>query len=135
MRGVATATTQFFRTIGGTIGVAIMGSILNAQMALRFTPIIAHFSAVARRLPANTTPANVLLTPELRALLPATLLSQLQSALSQSLFWVYSVMFLLSIVCLALMFLLPGGRAEQYIYTEKPKEGAEDDLVEISAIG
>jgi len=77
----------------------------------------------------------VLLTPELRALLPATLLSQLQSALAQSLFWVYSVMFLLSIVCLALMFLLTGGRAEQYIYTEKPKEGVEDDFVEISAMG
>jgi EmrB/QacA subfamily drug resistance transporter len=35
LRGVATASTQFFRTIGGTIGVAIMGTILNAQMAAR----------------------------------------------------------------------------------------------------
>jgi EmrB/QacA subfamily drug resistance transporter len=135
MRGVATATTQFFRTIGGTIGVAIMGSILNAQMALRFTPIIANFSTVAKRLPANTAPANVLLAPELRALLPASLLNQLQYALAQSLFWVYSVMFVLSIVCLALMFLLPGGRAEQYIYTEKPEEETKGDFVEISAMG
>ncbi len=135
LRGVATASTQFFRTIGGTIGVAIMGSILNSQMALRFTPILSHFRAGARHLPANTAPADILLTPELRALLPATLLSQLQAALSQSLFWVYSVMFLLSVVGLFLMFLLPGGSADQYMYKDQSEEKTEDNFVEISAMG
>src|SRR6266567_2541621 len=51
LRGVATASTQFTRTIGGTIGVAIMGTILNAQMALRFPSIFAHFADVSVRLP------------------------------------------------------------------------------------
>ena len=41
-----TASTQFVRTIGGTIGVAVMGTILNAQMAERFTPILARFASV-----------------------------------------------------------------------------------------
>src|SRR5947209_5772849 len=31
VRGVATASTQFFRTIGGTVGVALMGTILNLR--------------------------------------------------------------------------------------------------------
>src|SRR5947209_10673311 len=70
LRGVATASTQFFRTIGGTVGVAVMGTILNAQMAERFGPIFAHAPAIIARLPKDTAPANVLLTPELRALLP-----------------------------------------------------------------
>jgi MFS family permease len=60
LRGVATATTQFFRTMGGTVGVAIMGTILNAQMALHFAPIYAQFSNVASHLPKNIAPANVL---------------------------------------------------------------------------
>ena len=120
MRGVATATTQFFRTMGGTIGVAVMGTILNAQMAFRFAPIYAQFTTVASNLPKNVAPANVLLTPGLRASLPLAFLTQLQSALSQSLFWVYGLMLVLGIIGLATMFLLPGGRADKYAY--KPTE-------------
>ena len=120
LRGVATATTQFFRTMGGTVGVAIMGTILNAQMALRFAPIYSRFSAIASHLPKNIAPANVLLTPELRASLPLAFLIQLQQALSQSLFWVYGLMLVLALIGLGIMFLLPGGRADKYTY--KPTE-------------
>lgn len=120
LRGVATATTQFFRTMGGTVGVAIMGTILNAQMALRFAPIYSRFSAIASHLPKNIAPANVLLTPELRASLPLAFLTQLQQALSQSLFWVYGLMLVLALIGLGIMFLLPGGRADKYAY--KPTE-------------
>ncbi|HET8909852.1 MAG TPA: MDR family MFS transporter [Ktedonobacteraceae bacterium] len=122
LRGVATATTQFFRTMGGTVGVAIMGTILNAQMAWRFTPIYTQFPAAAHRLPTNIAPANVLLSPELRASLPSAFLIQLQSALSQSLFWVYGLVFLLSVLGLGAMFLLPGGRAEQHAYVSTEEE-------------
>ena len=120
LRGVATATTQFFRTMGGTVGVAIMGTILNAQMAQRFAPIYAQFAEVASRLPKNIAPANVLLTPGLRESLPLAFLTQLQNALAQSLFWVYGLMLVLALIGLAAMFLLPGGRAENYAY--KPTE-------------
>ncbi len=116
LRGVATATTQFFRTMGGTVGVALMGTILNAQMAQRFAPIYTQFATVARRLPQSVVPANVLLTPGLRASLPFAFLNQLQNALAQSLFWVYSLMLVLALCGLAAMFLLPGGRADKHAY-------------------
>src|SRR5436305_6907377 len=119
LRGVATASTQFFRTIGGTVGVAVMGTILNAQMAERFGPIFAHAPAIIARLPKDTAPANVLLTPELRALLPANLLFQLQSALAQSLFWVYALMAALSIIVFIAMFWFPGGPADLYTYKDE----------------
>ena len=124
LRGVATATTQFFRTMGGTVGVAIMGTILNAQMAARFAPIYAQFAEAASRLPKNIAPANVLLTPELRASLPLAFLAQLQNALSQSLFWVYGLLFVMALLGLAAMFLLPGGRADQYAYKSSEEEVA-----------
>ncbi len=116
LRGVATASTQFFRTIGGTVGVAVMGTILNAQMAMRFPPIFAHFTSVVAQLPRNIAPANVLLTPNVRTLLPFTFLHSLEVALSNSLFWVYGLMLMLSLIGLAAMFLLPGGGADQYSY-------------------
>ncbi len=116
LRGVATASTQFFRTIGGTIGIAIMGSILNSQMALLFTPIFARFSADAQRLPRGVAPANVLLNADIRRALPADFLAQLQGALAQSLFWVYLLVLVLAVIGVVAMFWLPGGRADQYVY-------------------
>jgi len=137
LRGVATASTQFFRTIGGTIGVAVMGTILNAQMVLRFMPIFAHYPDVVAQLPKSVAPSNVLLTPEVRGTLPIDFLHQLQAALAQSLFWVYALMFILALIGLAIMFRLPRGRAEQYSY--KAGDSAEPETTdfepEITTIG
>jgi EmrB/QacA subfamily drug resistance transporter len=137
LRGVATATTQFFRTMGGTVGVAIMGTILNAQMVQRFAPIYRQFAEVASHLPRDIAPANVLLTPQLRASLPQTFLALLQGALAQSLFWVYGLMFVLAIIGLCAMFMLPGGRADKYTYQpsveeiERMPESASESLANI----
>jgi len=130
LRGVATALTQFVRTIGGTIGVALMGTILNAQMALRFPAIFARFPAATASLPKTVSQANVLLTPDVRASLPAAFLHQLQLAFAQSLFWIYLLMFISAIIGAALMFLLPGGRADKYSY--KSTQAAADDASEES---
>ena len=137
LRGVATASTQFVRTIGGTIGVAFMGTILNAQVAGRFAPIFAHFSTVTARLPKNVAPANMLLTPNIRLLVPATFLQQLQVALAQSLFWVYLVVFVGMVVSLVAMFWLPGGRADEHKYKGDDATTLEEQGIvhEVSLIG
>jgi len=139
LRGVATASTQFFRTISGTIGVAIMGTILNAQLALHFVPIFARYTDVLARLPRGIAPSNVLLTPDVRSTLPIDLLRQLQVALAQSLFWVFALMFVCALTGLAFMFLLPGGKAEQYSYKAEVHDGAQSESVqlesEITALG
>jgi hypothetical protein len=130
LRGVATASTQFVRTIGGTIGVAVMGTILNAQMAALFAPIFSRFSSVAQRLPRNIAPANVLLTPQLRAMLPIAFLDQLETALSQALFWVYALIVVLALAAIVTVFFLPGGRAEKYTYKEESAEVGEEPVSE-----
>ena len=139
LRGVATASTQFVRTMGGTVGVAVMGTILNTQMALHFIPIFAHYSDVLARLPKGLAPSNVLLTPDVRSTLPIDVLSQLQTALAQSLFWVYALMFVCALIGLAFMFLLPGGKAEQYAYKVDTLETAQSTTAkyepEITTIG
>jgi EmrB/QacA subfamily drug resistance transporter len=130
LRGVATASTQFVRTIGGTIGVAVMGTILNAQMAALFAPIFSRFASVAQRLPHDIAPANVLLTPELRATLPGAFLNQLEIALSQALFWVYGLIVVLALAAIVTVFFLPGGRAEKYTYKEEGTEVHEEPVSE-----
>ncbi|MGI2297160.1 MDR family MFS transporter [Paenibacillus sp. GXUN7292] len=37
MLGVATATSQLFRNLGGTIGIAVMGSVMSSNLAKRMT--------------------------------------------------------------------------------------------------
>lgn len=127
LRGVATASTQFTRTIGGTVGVAIMGTILNAQMALRFPPIFARFADASARLPRGVAPANLLLAPEVRSALPIAFLHQLQDALAHGLFWVYVLILVLAVIGLAAMPLLPGGSAEQYSYKAQTQASITDD--------
>jgi len=101
LRGVATASTQFVRTIGGTVGVALMGTILNTQMAQLFAPIFARFPSAVAHLPKNVAPSNVLLTPDVRRSLPLDFLGQLQAALAHSLFWVYLLTLVLAVIGLA----------------------------------
>jgi hypothetical protein len=74
LRGVATSSTQFFRTISGSIGVAIMGTILNAQLAERIVPIFARLSDETSQLPGKIYQDNMLLTPNMRIKLPANFL-------------------------------------------------------------
>src|SRR5204862_5077755 len=35
-RGIATSSVVFFRTVGGSVGVAIMGAFLNASLGTRY---------------------------------------------------------------------------------------------------
>lgn len=122
-----------------TVGVALMGTILNLQMAARFAPIFARSPAVVADLPKNIAPSNVLLTPAVRQSLPADFLTRLQTALAQSLFWVYALMFALAVIGLAAMFLFPGGRAEQYSYKAQAEDETQTETIQpephITAIG
>jgi len=113
-----------------------MGTILNAQMAARFSPIFAQFPNVAHLLPKDIAPANVLLTPDVRAELPAAFLQQLQIALAQSLFWVYLLLVILGVIALTSMYWLPRGRADQLTYkAEASNETFEEVAPEITMIG
>lgn len=111
--GVASASTQFVRMIGGTLGVAVMGALLNGQIAARFGPILARYPEAVAKLPKDTAPANILLTPELRSTLPADFLDQLKMALSQSLGWVYILMLALALCALGAMVWFPRDEVDQ----------------------
>jgi MFS family permease len=80
-RGVVTASSQFFRTMSGTIGVGALGAVLNGQMA----PALA-------KLPDAHLGPNVLLNPEARANIPPGVLVTMQQALAIGLHWVFLLM-------------------------------------------
>jgi len=49
--GVVTAATQFFRSIGGTIGVAIMGSLVNNHLKYEVTDLLSRNTQALQMLP------------------------------------------------------------------------------------
>jgi EmrB/QacA subfamily drug resistance transporter len=102
-RGVATATNQFSRTIGGSVGVAVMGAVLNSR-----------WRSTAAGLGGGTVRrANTLLDPDQRAALPADTLASMQDALATALHGVYIVVGLFAVLVFLAALFFPRGRAQE----------------------
>jgi EmrB/QacA subfamily drug resistance transporter len=101
-RGVATASIQFMRTIGGSISVAVMGAILNSQLSARFAEV--------QGVPPGATEAT-LLNVEERASLPDTVLDGMQRALAASIHDIFIFTFGIACVAFIAALFFPRGRA------------------------
>lgn len=102
-RGIATAMTQFVRTIGGSIMVAVMGAVLASRLSGRFDSIAG--------VPEGAS-ADVLLNAPARDALPAAVLRAMQEALAASLHETYFIIAVAGLLCLAVMLFFPRGRVE-----------------------
>jgi EmrB/QacA subfamily drug resistance transporter len=109
-RGVATSSVQFFRTIGGSIAVAALGTVLNAHLA--------------SSLEGGIDP-NLALNPELRAGIPQEALGDLINALDGGLGSIYLAMAGLALVGVGVGLLFPKGSAQAHAYPE-PDSGRSD---------
>jgi EmrB/QacA subfamily drug resistance transporter len=103
-RGIATASTQFFRTIGGSISVAIMGAILNSQMAGRLADVPG--------VPAGAM-ADTLLNVDERANIAEPVLEAMQGALSASLHEIYFFILGAALISFAVILFFPRGQARE----------------------
>jgi MFS family permease len=103
-RGVATALTQFFRTIGGSISVAIMGAILASRMADRLAGV--------QGVPAGFK-SDSLLNAAQRNRLDAAVLAAARDVLSTSLHEVYFLILACACVTFAVVLFFPRGKAHE----------------------
>jgi len=96
--GVATASTQFFRNVGSTVGIAVFGSLMTSGLG---AAIASHLPpAAAARLPAGGGSANSVLDPERLRALPPVVADAVRRGLAEQLHTV----FLLGIPILLLVF-------------------------------
>lgn len=84
LRGVATSTTQFTRSIGGTVGVAIMGVMMSSRMTSGITGIQNEFKDIPVDQLSQLANPQALLQPEVKGQIPAKLLEALQNILSEA---------------------------------------------------
>ena len=102
-RGIATASTLFFRSIGGAVSVAVMGALLNSGMSRRLGELA--------NIPEGTG-VNSLLSRDFRAGLDADVLEAMSQALASSLHDVYLLAFGAAVLSLVAVAFFPRGRAE-----------------------
>jgi EmrB/QacA subfamily drug resistance transporter len=109
--GTATSLNQFSRSIGGAVGVAIMGAVLSAGLA-------SHLQRVASASAGPLTPEraaelasnpNALIEPAARAALPPAVLDELQEAMAASIHKVFWTGTALAALALLVAFWLPRG--------------------------
>jgi EmrB/QacA subfamily drug resistance transporter len=97
LRGVATSTVQFFRTIGGAVAVAALGALFNARLA----------ATVGGGLNPNAA-----LDPALRRRLDHATLARLTAGLLDGLHHVYLVVAVIAGASLLVALIFPKGRPE-----------------------
>jgi EmrB/QacA subfamily drug resistance transporter len=105
--GAATAATTFFRSIGGAIGVALMGAVLSGRLV--GGPLGPGGDATS--LPGDRLEA-LLAHPALRLTLPPAALGAFTEALADALHAVFLVGLGTACLALAAAFLVPAGRAQ-----------------------
>ena len=107
--GVATSATTFFRSIGGAVGVAVMGAVLASHLV--------GLSGEGQGISWGEIEALVV-HPELRLTLPPPVRAAFSQGLANALHAVFLVGF--GIACLALVsaFLVPAGRAQDLALRE-----------------
>ncbi|MFQ5881047.1 MAG: MDR family MFS transporter [Candidatus Methylomirabilales bacterium] len=110
--GVVTSVTMFSRTIGGAIGVALLGAAMAAELRGQLLTLVARTGEVKFR--AFLQSPEVLLQPAVRTGLPPALLAGLRGALAHALHIVFVVGFFIAILALFSAFLLPEGLAKDH---------------------
>ncbi|PPA72215.1 MDR family MFS transporter [Jeotgalibacillus proteolyticus] len=101
-RGAATAANMFMRNLGSTVGVALLGGILNSQLRSSFKE-----SSLEEVRSFDVNAVNELLTARGRESLDPSVLDVLQQAMTTGLNSVYLVVFLFAAISLVLILFLP----------------------------
>jgi len=100
MRGVATAANLFMRVLGGTLGAALLGSVLNTRLRV-------HLEAAGLAGADPLRDVDRLLDPAQRLHLAPEAVARLQEGLAASLKAVYWGTAALAVVSFAVILLLP----------------------------
>jgi EmrB/QacA subfamily drug resistance transporter len=107
--GVATASHQFFRTLGGTIGVGISGSFVTMTLSNVMESLM---NTGLNNLPPSLNAqikqsVETIFRPEVQTLLTPEIQKTIQEAVARGVSMVFWITFFASLLCLILSILIP----------------------------
>jgi MFS family permease len=103
-RGIITSAVQFFRTIGGAIGIGVLGMLFNVLIR----PELARLHAL------GVNPAD-LMDPSKRDRLPPAVLHSASGMIAGGLTWVFAAMLLVAAMQLLVTLFMPGKKASHAV--------------------
>jgi EmrB/QacA subfamily drug resistance transporter len=125
--GAGTATATFFRSLGGSVGVAALGAVLSNKLASTLAPLV---TAALRQLPPSVAQrfagqaGNISINdPASIRALPGPLRSAIQHGFVNTLHPIFLVAGLVSIIAVVLCLVLPNG----LLRGAGPSGGLEDE--------
>jgi EmrB/QacA subfamily drug resistance transporter len=120
--GIATSLNQFFRSIGGAMGVALLGAVLTSGLAMRLDRAASAPNASLTRAQAAQLSENpsALVSPEAQAAIPSGALVQLQQSLAGAMRSVFAASGIMCVLSLGFAFMLPAGRVTTEHAPPKP---------------
>jgi EmrB/QacA subfamily drug resistance transporter len=118
-RGVATSSVVFFRTVGGSLGVAVMGAFLNASLGERYRAAVDRAAGGDEGLGRLLSDPNALLQPAVRSRIPDDAYSELAGALAASLSPAFWVLLFFGLLALAVAMFFPRGSAKDLANREE----------------
>ncbi len=111
-RGIATGSNMFARILGSTLGVAVLGTIVNGTLAKQLARMQGAGTGAGTgtaQVKDPTAVTNLLLNPAQRSQLPVSQLHELTSALAHSIHLAFWAVVVVAVVGLAASLRVPGG--------------------------
>ncbi len=118
-RGSATSSIVFFRTVGGSVAVAVMGALLNVSLGARYEDAVERASGGDADLADLLADPNSLLQPALRDQIPAGSYAELAGSLATALSPTFWAILALGVLALAAAAFFPGGHAKDLVNREE----------------
>ena len=103
-RGIVTSSVQFFRSMGGAVGIGLLGALFNLLMR----PNLSRLQTL------GLTP-RALLDPMVRKDLPVDKLKLIGAMISGGLVWVFAAMLLFAILGVAVSLMMSGKKCEHAV--------------------
>ena len=119
--GSATSVISFFRSIGGTVGVAVMGSVMAHRLHTELGGLLAAAAPPLQEgLRRVVEHPDLIVNPMTRAGLGAEVLLQMRPAMASAVGGVFTVGLAVCIVAFASAFLVPAGQARDLAVAQEP---------------
>ncbi|MBI4240484.1 MAG: MFS transporter [Candidatus Rokubacteria bacterium] len=118
--GAATSLTQFFRVIGGAVGIAVMGAVMAYRLQTEFLALSAGAGALTAQAQELASRPELIVNPLTRGALAPALVAPVRLALAQALHGVFVVGLVVSLMALGAAFLVPAGRARDLASAREP---------------
>ena len=119
--GSATSLTGFFRTVGGAVGVAVMGAAMTHRLERALAGLLATAPAELQEpLRWLTAHPDLAVNPITRATLGEVLLGQMRPVLAHAIGGVFVVGLVIAVVALLSAFLVPAGRVRDLAVGQEP---------------